>query len=268
MAWIGIECGCGSGELERWGRQLARMSAPAAVVDFMARAAALVSGRGSAANADDRMREIEARMADDIARKTAAAVLQARKTVAAAMAAGADVDRIAAEYKLDGWRGGAAAGDRNGGVKRGRRKRRGGGDAAYENGVAVATAERGRPAVDTGETLLRDARYGDSFDGWCAAQLVKMGFKMRHVARGVGLDVASAWRCLSGYGKHWKRQQLLGRVMPEPPPEWKLRLEEAVAVAEGRGTKGRCVVMNGTRAMRHEPDGGAETAAAAESGQS
>ena len=49
------------------------------------------------------------------------------------------------------------------------------------------------------------------------------------------------------YNKHWKRQQLLGRVIPDPDPEWVKRLAACVAVAEGQGLRGRCVVRNGSR---------------------
>ena len=250
MAWIGIECGVAVPDLEIWAAQLRRMGGTAvAVAEFLERAARLVSGRGSAMSAQDRMLEIETRAAAAVERKTAEAKAKAIGIMSAAVAAGVDADAFMSAVGIDGWRAGTAGGDKNGGIKLRRRKRVArGGRAVYDgDGMAAVTAERGKPAVTPDETLGRDARYGTSFEGWAATELVKMGFKMRHVARGVGLDVTAAWRCVSGYNKHWKRQQLLGRVIPDPDPEWVKRLAACVDVAEGQGLRGRCVVRNGSR---------------------
>lgn len=260
MAWIGIECGCGAGELEVWAGQLRRMSSPPAVVDFLVRAARLVSGASAGNAGGDRMLEIESRAAAAIERRTADARLQAQRFLEAAARDGCGADAVFAAAGLDGWRAGAAAADKNGGVKR--RRRAGRGTTVYAADGVVATAERGKPALTPEETLGRDARYGASFEGWCATQLVKMGFKMRHVARGVGLDVTATWRCVSGYGKHWKRQALLGVLPPEPGDDWKRRLATAVAVAEGQGLRGRCVVRSGGR------DCGVDDLSASERGES
>ena len=246
MAWIGIECAVPAPELALRARQLRGMGC-AGVADFLDRAAKLVSGDvASAANADDRMREIEARVAADVARRTQNARLEAGRLMAAARLAGADAERMAAAMATDGWRGGSAAGDKNGGVANQRRRRtKGRGVVAYRDGEAAATAEKGGNALD--ETLGRDARYGASYEGWAATELQKMGFKMRHVARGVGLDVPTAWRAVSGYSRHWKRRRLAGVSAPEVPQDWRDRLETAVAAASGQGLKGAAVVLNGTR---------------------
>lgn len=247
MAWIGIQCEADAAELLVWARQLRRMSAPDAVAGFLERAANLVSGAGAGLEGRDRMLEIETRAAAAIERRTADARLQAQRFLAAAVRDGCSADAVFAAAGLDGWRAGAAAGDKNGGIKRRRRAGRGTTVYAGDGSGAVATAERGKPALTPAETIERDARYGAGFEGWCATQLVKMGFKMRHVARGVGLDVAATWRCVSGYSKHWRRQALAGVLPPEPGEDWKQRLVDAVAVAEGQGLRGKCVVRNGSR---------------------
>lgn len=245
MAWIGIECGVEAEELRLRARQLRGMGC-CGVADFLDRAARLVGGdMASAMNADDRMREIEARMAESIAKRTQQARTQAEKLMAAACLAGSDAERMASSLGIDGWRGGSAAAEKNGGVANRRRRSRGRGTTVYRDGAAVATAEKGENVVD--ETVARDMRYGVSFEGWCATELQKMGFKMRHVARGVGLDVAAAWRALSGYSRYWKRQRIAGVAAPDVPDEWRVRLADAVAVAQGQGMKGAVVVMNGTR---------------------
>ena len=246
MAWIGIECAVPAQELALRARQLRGMGC-CGVADFLDRAAKLVSGDvASAANADDRMREIEARVAADVRRRTQNARLEADRLIAAARLAGADAETIAARLGVDGWRGGSAAAEKNGGVANRRRRRaKGRGGVAYRDGEAAATAEKGGNALD--ETLGRDARYGASYEGWAATELQKMGFKMRHVARGVGLDVPTAWRAVSGYSRHWKRRRLAGVAAPEVPQDWRDRLETAVAAASGQGLKGAAVVLNGTR---------------------
>lgn len=245
MAWIGIECDVEVAELRLRALQLRGMGC-AGAADFLDRAARLLGGdMASAQNADDRLREIEARMASSIARRTQQARTQAEKLMAAACLAGADAERMASSLGIDGWRGGSAAAEKNGGVANRRRRSRGRGTTVYRDGDAVVTAEKGANVVD--ETVARDTRYGVSFEGWAATELQKMGFKMRHVARGIGLDVNSAWRALSGYSRHWKRQRLAGVAAPDIPDDWRERLSAAVAVAQGQGMKGAAVVLNGTR---------------------
>ena len=258
MAWIGIECGIGAAELTLRARQLRGMGC-AGVAEFLDRAAKLVSGDVGAANADDRMREIESRLAADVERRAQQARIEAEKLVAAARLAGADAERIAAAMAVDGWRGGAAAGGKNGGVaaNKRRRKSKGRGVIAYRDGEAVATAETA--ANDLDETVGRDARYGASYEGWAATELRKMGFKMRHVARGVGLDVTAAWRAVSGYSRHWKRRRLSGVSAPDVPQDWRDRLQTAVAVAAGQGRKGAHVVLNGTRDCGVDAEDGDES---------
>ena len=98
-------------------------------------------------------------------------------------------------------------------------------------------------------TLQADGWYGGSFEGWCGVELRKMGFKMSHVARALGMDVTSAWRHISGWTRYWKREGAVnGRQFPGPQDGWAARLEDAVMVARGgRNKQGAPVVTNGTR---------------------
>lgn len=98
-------------------------------------------------------------------------------------------------------------------------------------------------------TLQADGWYGGSFEGWCGVELRKMGFKMSHVARALGMDVTSAWRHISGWTRYWKREGTInGCQFPGPKDGWPERLEDAVMVARGgRNKQGAPVVTNGTR---------------------
>ena len=103
----------------------------------------------------------------------------------------------------------------------------------------------GAPALTPASTVGRDRRYGESFEGWAAAELRRLGFKMGHVARGVGLSKEEAWRHVSGWAKHWKREGIRGRPFPGPKPGWVERLAECKERAEGAGLRGAHVVLNG-----------------------
>lgn len=200
-------------------------------------------------------------------------------------AGGVDVGKVMIGLGLHGFQAGNEAGDKNGGVK----KRKGGGGKIgkvkggervfdgrprkYLGGVAV-TDRDGQPHVaaekpDCREmqkragitpvargagagvirTLQADGWYGGSFEGWCGVELRKMGFKMSHVARALGMDVTSAWRHISGWTRYWKREGAVnGRQFPGPQDGWPERLEDAVMVARGgRNKQGAPVVTNGTR---------------------
>ena len=204
-------------------------------------------------------------------------------------AGGVDVGKVMVSLGLHGFRAGNEAGDKNGGVKKrkgGAGKSGGkvgkvkgaervfdGRSRKYLGGVAVAdrdgrvyvAAEKpdcremqkkaGITPVARGagdgviRTLQADGWYGGSFEGWCGVELRKMGFKMSHVARALGMDVSSAWRYISGWTRYWKREGTVnGRQFPGPKDGWPERLEDAVMVARGgRNKQGAPVVTNGTR---------------------
>ena len=248
MPWIGIQCKVEEWELLKYA-DLCRRSGGDGVADVLADMARLLNGASSGMYDLDRMREVEARAVESIERKRAAVAKAATAAVGRLMADGADggvaLDKFMTAAGVDGWRGGLAAGDKNGGTAR--RKR------TYVNGKAVrgvdggvtADAQRGTAALTPSGTLGRDRRYGESFEGWAAAELRRMGFKMGHVARGIGLSKEEAWRHLSGYCKHWKREGLRGRPFPGPKPGWPERLAECKERAEGAGLRGAHVVLNG-----------------------
>lgn len=186
---------------------------------------------------------------------------------------------------IKGWEGGRIAGVKNGGIKS-RRIRSGAKKRKYvagsvvrdrNTGQVVSSIERQSPDVvlpkseggpsrgggaGVHSTLRADKCYGTSFNGWCGVELRKMGFKMKHVARALGVDTSTAWRCISGYERYWKRQRVGGVMPPEPSAEWESELEHAILVATGRsgssggsgagsGSKrrglGAPVVLNGTK---------------------
>ena len=249
MSWIGIECDISAGELEKWARQV-KLEGGAAVADLLARAADLISGANLGLNGEDRMHQVELRALDAVERKRNAAAARATAIVGKMMGEGVDMDAIAKAAGLDGWRDGSAAPEKNGGVKARRKRIYGNGraaaGAAEGNGVECV-AETRRAALSAAETVARDRRYGESFEGWCGVELRKMGFKMVHVARGVDLTVTEAWRHISGWSKHWRREGLRGRAFPGPQAGWADRLEVAAARARGAGLRGAHVVTNGSK---------------------
>ena len=115
-------------------------------------------------------------------------------------------------------------------------------------GNTVAVAEKGAPPVTAAQTIERDRRYALTWEAWAGAELRKSGFKMSAAARGIGLaDVAEAWRYVSAFEKHWRREGLRGRAFPGPAEGWASRLEEARLRAMNAGMRGARVVLNGTR---------------------
>lgn len=248
MPWIGVWCEVEEWELAKYA-DLCRRAGGDRVADLLVRCGKLMAGAGAGVHDLDRMREIEARAAAAVEQKRAAVNRAAAAIVGRLMADGATdgddaVAKIMAAAGMDGWRGGAGAGTKNGGTAR-RRRAYGNGTAVNGAGGTVATAEKGKAALNPEETVGRDRRYGESFEGWAAAELRKMGFKMGHVARGIGLDKQSAWRYLSGFAKHWKREGLRGRQFPGPKTGWLERLEECKERALGAGLRGAHVVLNG-----------------------
>lgn len=245
--WIGVECGVDSGELRRWATE-ARKARALGIAEFLERCAAVVAGcHMSAANADMRLREIEDRAVAAIEKRRSDANAMATRILARLRLDGIATQAVMAAAGMDGWCCGTA-GDKNGGVTRRRRISAQGRSTADDSGV-VASVEPRRAALSAAETIERDRRYGESFEAWCAVELVKMGFKMRHVARGIETDVRSAWCHVSGFNKHWRREAVRGRVFPGPKPGWQERLQNAIARAGGLGLRGKPVVLNGSRDM-------------------
>ena len=113
---------------------------------------------------------------------------------------------------------------------------------------AVGGRVLGAPArvpVTAAETRRKDREYAGKFEAWAAVRLCAMGFKMRHVSRGVGLDTSTTWRYVSSYRRHTKRMGLEGLSLPEVPADWEKRLEKCVELAMGGGMRGNRVVRSG-----------------------
>lgn len=245
MPWIGVLCKSEAWELERWAAHV-RAHGGSSVADLLGACADLVSGKYAMANAGDRMAEVEARAAAAVERARAAAAARAAEIVGRAAEGGAGLKEVMAAAGADGWKDGSAAGEGHGGTARRRRKfpkGRAAGDGA--GGIACA-AQAGEPPLTPASEKGRDARYGATWEGWAGVELVKAGFKMRHVARGTGLDLKSAWRHVSGWSRHWRREGLVGRQFPGPAEGWAERLAAAKSRAMGEGVKGAKVVLNGT----------------------
>ena len=113
---------------------------------------------------------------------------------------------------------------------------------------AVGGRVLGAPArvpVTAADTRRKDREYAGKFEAWAAVRLCAMGFKMRHVSRGVGLDTSTTWRYVSSYRRHTKRMGLEGLSLPEVPADWEKRLEKCVELAMGGGMRGNRVVRSG-----------------------
>lgn len=243
MPWIGIECALDAWELRKWADLLERSGGKTAA-DLLERCAKVVGGEAAGVSAEDRMREIEARAAASVERIRADAAKMAGALVGKAMADGADMAAVMKAAGMDGWRNGSAGKD-NAGIARRRKKFPNGRLAVGTDGGLVA-AERGAPALTSSSTVNRDRQYGETWEGWAGSELRKAGLKMRHVAKGLGMAPEDAWRCISGFTKHWRREALAGRAFPGPKEGWADRLEAARALAMNIGVKGRRVVLNGS----------------------
>jgi hypothetical protein len=239
MGWIGIECSVEAWELRRWADHVGR-SGGARVADLLERCARLVAGETVGVAGADRMLEIESRAAAAVARMHAEASAKASAIVGRLMGEGANPVDVMKAAGMDGWRAGSAAGGKNGGVNARRRK--------YPRGHAAqgVTAERGEAALSVESTIARDRRYGESWAGWAGVEMRKDGFKMARVARGLDMDVTEAWRHVSGWAKHWRREALHGRAFPGPQAGWCEKLKEARDRAMNVGVKGRRPVNNGS----------------------
>ena len=245
MAWIGIECALEPGELMKWAAWLKGVGADN-VAGFLMSAADLLSGKTVGASEIERMREIERRAADSVERKRADVAAKAAAVMGKAIGKGMRAEDVAAAIGLTGFQAGEAGG-RNAGVARKRLAYTGKGSAVRgADGGAEVIAQKGKCPVGAAATVLRDRAYGESFEGWCLYELRKAGFKMGHAARGVEMTVTDAWRCVSGWERHWRRQGVRGRVFPGPASGWVERYKEASERAQGFGLRGKCVVLNGS----------------------
>ena len=245
MAWIGIECRAEPGELAKWAVWLKGAGA-GAVAEFLSSAAELLSGKSVGTSDIARMREIERRAAESVERKRADVAGKAAAIVGRVLGKGVEPSKVAEAIGLTGFRAGEA-GDKNGGVNRKRLAYAGKGSAVRaEDGTAAVVAQKGKCPVGAAATVLRDRKYGESWEGWCVFELRKAGFKMAHAARGAGMSVPDAWRCVSGWERHWRREGTRGRTFPGPAAGWAERYREATARALGEGLRGKCVVLNGT----------------------
>lgn len=245
MPWIGVRCDVEAWELKKWAAA-ARNMGGAAVGDLLERMAGVMSGNGAGVAGADRMLEIEARAAASMHRTHALACRKAAAVMKRAMGEGVSLPAMMSAAGMDGWRAGSAAGDKNGGVAARRRKYPRGQAACGPDGGIEAAAERGPGPASVRCTVERDARYGQTWEGWAGVELRKAGFKMSRIAKGLGLDVTETWRHVSGFTKHWRREGLAGRCFPGPREGWIARLEEATKVALNTGVKGARVVLNGS----------------------
>lgn len=259
--WIGIECGCEVWELERGAAACDAAGVPRCVGEMLRRAGRLLEGgAGMARNGGERLLEIERRAAEAVERVRAERVMRAGQMIGRLMgevaeeggcgAAGEVVEGMLrmAGIGTAGWRGGRASGGKNGGVAKRRRGRlgvRGGTGVVGADGSIVALAGKAEGGQIAAATAEQWERYGRSFSGWCAVELKKMGFKMTHVARGLGTDVSEAWRCVSGWERYWKAMGGAGVVFGGPEEGWEERLEAAVGRATGVGVRGRPVTLSG-----------------------
>ena len=246
MAWVGIEIGTvGAWEFRKWAEHV-RGCGGVAVADVLERMARVAEGAGiGGSESDDRMREVEARAARAVEDVRAEAARKAAAIVGRVTADGVALGAVMSAAGMDGWRAGSAAGGRNGGIVKKRRRLAGRGVRGAD-GAVVSSAEAGRPLGPMLNTVARDARYGATWEGWAGVELRKSGVKMSHVARGIGLDVREAWRHVSGWTRHWRREGLAGRLFGGPRPGWEDRLEQARRLAMNIGVKGARVVLNGT----------------------
>ena len=249
MAWIGVTCEIEAWELRKWGAHLQSVGGVSAgkVADLLERCAKLVGGETAGMHAEDRMLEVERRATQAVERMRADAAAKAGALIGHAMGKGADMPSIMKAVGLDGWRDGSAAGGKNGGVKARNKKRFGSGGTAVpdKNGDMAVIAERGRPARAVLSTVSRDARYGETYEGWAGVEMRKAGFKMSRIAKALDMDPAEAWRHISGWSKHWRREALSGRAFPGVPADWPVRYREACDRALNKGVKGARVVLNG-----------------------
>lgn len=247
MAWIGIECGIEAWELRKWADYV-RRAGGAGTAEFLERCGKLAGGETCGVNMADRMLEIERRAAEAMERTRAGAASRAAAIIGRLMGDGVSMADVMSAAGMDGWRAGSAAGGKNGGVARRNRKKFGPGSAVVAGGKPVAVAEKGTPPVTAAQTVERDRRYALTWEAWAGTELRKSGFKMSAAARGIGLaDVAEAWRYVSAFEKHWRREGLRGRAFPGPAEGWAERLEEARLRAMNAGMRGARVVLNGTR---------------------
>jgi len=251
MAWIGIECGVEAHELCKWAGYVERAGG-VRVAELLNRCARLIGGGACGVNGADRMLEIERRSAEAMERKRSEASEKAARIIGRVLGDGVDMASVMSAAGMDGWRAGSAADGKNGGISRRNRKKFGPGAAVVAGGAVVAVAEKGLPALTSKDTLARDRRYALTWEAWAGVELRESGFKMSAVAKGVGLDVTEAWRHISAFGKHWRREGLAGRAFPGPAEGWQERLAEARDRAMNVGVRGTRVKLNGG-GMRNVP---------------
>ncbi len=244
MPWVGVDCPVDVWELRKWARAVRQMGGTDTAA-LLERMAVVVSGEAAGANARDRMLEVESRAAAALDRIHADASAKAAAIMGRVMAEGVNISAVMSAAGMDGWADGSA-GRKNGGIVRRRRRYPNGQAAAGADGKPLALAEPGAPPLTVESTVARDRRYGESWEGWAGVQLRNAGFKMRHVAKGLGLELGEAWRHVSGWTKHWRREGLCGRSFPGPLPGWEGRLEEARRLAQNIGVKGARVRLNGS----------------------
>ena len=284
MSWIGIKCDLAPHALVKWGNHLRQTGGGDGIEvgEFLCRCAELVSGAGaSSIKMDDRMREIEARAVANMENKRNDVMFAAGALITRFMDGenqSENVTRVLDAAGVKGWNGGRQSGNKNGGIKKSRakgvlqkRKYVGGGVVRSNKDGSVVSTVESRKVVNGAEsderpsrgggagvcsTLRADKSHALSFQGWCATQLRKEGFKVRHISRALGLGSSpqartETWRKISGYERYWKRQALAGVIKPAPPQRWLQKLEDAAMIARGKGradgnTAGK-VVLNGNK---------------------
>ena len=181
-----------------------------------------------------------------VERMRAEASSKAAAIVGRVMEDGVSIGAVMSAAGMDGWRDGASAGGKNGGVEARRRKYSRGQAVRGEDGRPSTLAQKGVAPLSVESTVARDSRYATTWEAWAGTQLRQAGFKMRAVARGVGLDVTETWRHVSAFAKHWRRERLSGRSFPGPLPGWEDKLEEARRMAMNIGVKGARVKLTGS----------------------
>lgn len=259
--WVGVWCGCEVWELEKWAGYLDVVGASSDVVAYLRDSARVVGGYDSSGESATRIREIECRAAESIERKRAEVSGVAGDIVSRVFAGGdVDVGQVLGAAGMDGWTAGRE-GTANGGIRRNLGKaairknasKTRSSTSGSGGSIGVGRAAHGGKVRGTGgskvttsaDTLRKDSEYAAKFEAWAGVQLCAMGFKMRHAARGVGLDVSTLWRYVSAYRRHVKRNGLAGRSEPAVSAEWQARLKECVDLATGTHLPGRHSLRNG-----------------------
>lgn len=284
--WLGVWCGAESWELDQWSEYLQRAGAPDGVVGFLRSASGLLSGRSVTVTDVDRLREIEIRAVESIEGRRADVAARAGQIVGRVFAdTGANMGHIMSAAGMEGWRDGI----RNSGRDRSRSRtvsdnpptvagrvvkkagvaghRTTGGAGSTAEDMLSSKARRGGPGrvasggrvlggagvapVSSKETLRSEAKYAKRFEAWAGVMMADRGIKMRHIARGLGVDTGTAWRFISAYRRLAKREGLAGRKLDFVQPDWEDRLRTCIEVAVGIGKRGGVgkgmsrVVMNG-----------------------